>query len=183
TITQQYVRQKYLSNDQSIERKLNEVLLATRVERDMTEQYGSALAAKQEIMFEYLNSTYFGGGAYGVGAAAQTYFRKNVKDLTLSEAATIVAMIPAPSKYDPGVSPRAADARRADVLRQMRELTEAKEGTSVGDNSETGFESAADAQQGVGDQFKGITDAEYQTAVGQHLWWAAFGWPDRPATV
>jgi penicillin-binding protein 1A len=183
TITQQFVREKYLNNDHTVERKLNEILLATRVERDMTEQLGSSQAAKEEIMFEYLNTTYFGGGAYGVGAAAQTYFRKNVKDLSLSEAAMIVAMIPAPSKYDPRVDPAAADRRRLDVLRQMRDLSEAKEGSTSADASDTGFANAADAQRDVGDLYKGVTEAQYETAAGQHMWWSGFGWPDRPATI
>jgi membrane peptidoglycan carboxypeptidase len=163
TITQQYVRARYLNNERSVERKLNEVLLATRFERQLTEELGSAEAAKDEILFQYLNTTYFGGGAYGVSAAAQTYFRKNVKDLTLSESAALVAVIPSPSRYGLRENVTLADQRRIDVLDGMLELSE--------------------AAHEPGDKFEGITQAQYDEAKGQHLWWALFGVPDRPATI
>ena len=119
TITQQYIRNKYLSTERTVERKLNEIILATRVERDMEEKLGSKQAAKEQILFEYLNTTYFGGGAYGAKAAAQTYFRKDVKDLTISEAALLAAVIPAPSRYGPRENPAKAESRRKDVLSEM----------------------------------------------------------------
>src|SRR5690606_36448739 len=71
TITQQLVKNRYLSGERTLDRKLDELILAARLEREMT---------KEEILFEYLDTTYFGGGAYGVGAAAQTYFHKDVRD-------------------------------------------------------------------------------------------------------
>lgn len=182
TITQQYVRAKFLNNQQTFERKLNEVLLATRVERELIEKLGSEDAAKEEILFQYLSTTYFGGGAYGVGAAAQTYFRKPVKDLSASEAATLVAMIPAPSKYDPRINPKVADERRVEVLHQMRILTQEKAGQIDADNTDA-FKTGLDAQRAVGDKFKGITQTEYEDGVGKHLYLAAFGAPDRPFTL
>ena len=66
--------------------------------------------SKDEILFRYLNTIYLGEGAYGVGAASETYFRKSVKDLTLSEAALLAAVIPAPSSYQPRGNPDGADA-------------------------------------------------------------------------
>src|SRR5690606_31047684 len=77
---------------------------------------------KEEILFEYLDTTYFGGGAYGVGAAAQTYFHKDVRDLTASEAALLAGIIPAPSRNGPRENPFGAEARRVAVLDAMLEL-------------------------------------------------------------
>ncbi len=112
TITQQYIKAAYLSPERSVERKLNEAILAARLERELD---------KEEILWRYLDSTYFGGGAYGVGAAAETYFRKNVADLTASEAATLAAVIPAPSRYGPREDPNEAEKRRKEVLAAMLE--------------------------------------------------------------
>jgi penicillin-binding protein 1A len=113
TITQQLVKNRYLSNDRSIERKLDEMILAARLERELS---------KEEILFEYLDTTYFGGGAYGVGAAAQTYFHKPVQDLTTSEAALLAGIIPAPSETGPRENPFGAEARRQLVLQRMLDL-------------------------------------------------------------
>jgi penicillin-binding protein 1A len=122
TITQQYVKARYLTAERSISRKLNEAVLATRVEREMADEYGSTRAAKEEILFRYLDETYFGSGAYGAGAAAQSYFRKDVKDLTLSEAATLAGAIPSPSETGPRENIVLAEAGRQRVLQGM--LTE-----------------------------------------------------------
>ena len=121
TITQQYVKNTYLSNERSVERKLNEAVLATRLERDLAKELGSIRAAKEEILFRYLNTTYFGGGAYGAAAAAQSYFRTDVKDLSISQAAALVAIIPAPSKYGPREDIFKAEDRRKEVLGEMRD--------------------------------------------------------------
>ncbi|MEI7593171.1 MAG: transglycosylase domain-containing protein [Actinomycetes bacterium] len=121
TITQQYVKNTYLSNERSVERKLNEAVLATRLERDLTQQLGSTRAAKEEILFRYLNTTYFGSGAYGAAAAAQSYFRTDVHDLSISQAAALVAIIPAPSKYGPRDDIGKAEQRRKEVLGEMRD--------------------------------------------------------------
>ena len=121
TITQQYVKNTYLSNEKSVERKLNEAVLATRLERDLTQQLGSQRAAKEEILYRYLNTTYFGSGAYGVAAAAQSYFRTDVKNLSISQAAALVAIIPAPSKYGPREDWLKSEERREEVLLEMRD--------------------------------------------------------------
>ena len=122
TITQQLVRERYLSRDRTVERKLNEIILATRFERDLTAELGDERAAKEQILFEYLDTVYFGGGAYGVAAAAETYFRKPVSSLTLSESATLAQLIPAPSKYGPRDNVVVAEQRRRNVLKQMLDL-------------------------------------------------------------
>lgn len=112
TITQQLVKNRYLTNERSFGRKLNEAVLAARIERDRS---------KEEILFEYLDTTYFGSGAYGVGAAAETYFRKPVSELTASEAALLAGIIPSPSDTNPRTDPWAAEERRVEVLRSMEE--------------------------------------------------------------
>lgn len=126
TITQQYIKKTYLSSERTVERKLNEAILAARLEQELS---------KEEILWRYLDGTYFGGGAYGVGAAAETYFRKSVRDLTASESATLAAVIPAPSRYGPRENPAVTEERRKNILRIMfeegyldeAEYTEAKE--------------------------------------------------------
>jgi len=112
TITQQYVRLLYTGNQKSLERKLKEAMLARRVDRELS---------KDEILYRYLSRVYFGGGAYGVGAAAESYFRKSVRDLTLSEAAMLAGIIPAPSRYDPRGNPAGADNQRRLALHKMLE--------------------------------------------------------------
>jgi len=121
TITQQYVKNTYLNNERSVERKLNEAVLATRLERDLTTELGSQRAAKEEILYRYLNTVYFGDGAYGAAAAAQSYFRKDVKDLNASEAAALVAIIPSPTRYAPRENLFVAEERRIEVLGEMRD--------------------------------------------------------------
>ena len=84
TITQQYVRAVYLNDNKTVQRKLNEAVLATRLERDLTKQLGSQHAAKEMILYRYLNTTYFGDGAYGAAAAAESYFHTDVAHLTIA---------------------------------------------------------------------------------------------------
>ena len=112
TITQQLVKNRYLSSERSLGRKLDEAVLAVRLEREMS---------KEQILFEYLDTTYFGGGAYGVGAAAKTYFHTSVRDLSASQAATLAGLVPAPTRYDPRSNPAAAEHRRLLVLREMHD--------------------------------------------------------------
>ncbi|MBA2609603.1 MAG: transglycosylase domain-containing protein [Actinobacteria bacterium] len=110
TITQQYVKNAYTGNERTLTRKIKEAILANRVDRKLS---------KDEILFRYLNTIYLGEGAYGVGAASENYFRKSVADLTLSEAALIAAVIPAPSVYQPRGNPDGANTRRISILKQM----------------------------------------------------------------
>jgi penicillin-binding protein 1A len=110
TITQQYVKNTYVGAERSISRKIREAILASQLDRTYS---------KDEILFKYLDQVYLGEGAYGVGAAAQTYFHKNVKDLTLSEAATLAGLIPAPSYYEPRGNPDGAETKRKIILQNM----------------------------------------------------------------
>ncbi|MGQ0831402.1 MAG: transglycosylase domain-containing protein [Microthrixaceae bacterium] len=112
TITQQLVKNTLTGSQRSISRKIREAVLASQLDRQM---------AKDDILFEYLSIIYLGEGAYGVGAAAETYFRKPVNELTLSEAAILAGLIPAPSRYSPRVDPGTAEIRRVSVLDRMLE--------------------------------------------------------------
>ncbi|MDQ3147034.1 MAG: transglycosylase domain-containing protein [Actinomycetota bacterium] len=113
TITQQYVKNTVLDADQSIERKINEALLALELERRYT---------KERILELYLNTIYFGNGAYGVHAAAKEYFGITAAELSLAQSATLAGLIRAPSAFDPHDAPDAAVARRDHVLHRMAEL-------------------------------------------------------------
>ena len=110
TITQQYVKNVYTNRERTLTRKVREAILANQVDRKYS---------KDEILFRYLNTIYLGDGAYGVGAAAETYFHKAVKDLSLSESALLAGIIPAPSVYEPRGNPDGANLRRLHVLDVM----------------------------------------------------------------
>src|SRR5712664_1169310 len=112
TITQQVAKNMLLTNEISIERKIKEVLLATRIE---------AALPKNRILELYLNEIYLGAGAYGVAAAAQTYFDKSLDELTLSEAAFLAGLPKAPNRYNPVRFPELAKERREWVLGRMAE--------------------------------------------------------------
>ena len=110
TITQQVVKALLLSPEKSYERKAKEILLALRLERQLS---------KDEILYLYLNLIYLGNGAYGVGAAAQEYFGKEVSTLTLAEAALLAGLPQAPSRYSPLRHWDRAKHRQRYVLEQM----------------------------------------------------------------
>lgn len=110
TITQQLARTVFLSQDRTITRKLKEAALAFKLERQLS---------KQQILEQYLNFVYLGSGAYGVADAAWIYFSKTPDQLTLSEAALIAGLPPAPSIYSPLVNSDIALNRRALVLDRM----------------------------------------------------------------
>ena len=112
TITQQYVKNVYTDKERTITRKVREAILASQLDRQ---------ADKEEILFKYLSTIYFGEGAYGVGAASETYFRKPVSQITVSEAAMLSGLIPAPSRYEPRGNPQLAETKRKIVLRKMLE--------------------------------------------------------------
>jgi penicillin-binding protein 1A len=112
TIEQQLVRNLYLSPQQTIGRKLTEACLAVQLDRRWS---------KDRILATYLNDIYFGQQAYGIEAAARTYFGVHAKDLTLVQAALLAGLPQAPSAYDPINRPDAAKERRAEVLRDMLE--------------------------------------------------------------
>jgi penicillin-binding protein 1A len=110
TITQQLVRNLYIGKEVSLDRKIKEACLAQKVEKAHTKGW---------ILATYLNQVYFGSHAYGVEAAAQTYFSKHAADLTLVQAALIAGLPQAPSVYDPFQRPAEAVARRNEVLGAM----------------------------------------------------------------
>lgn len=110
TITQQYVKVATGEDDYSLLRKYREVITAAK----MTKQN-----SKEQILQDYLNMIYFGRGAYGIQAASQAYFGKDVQDLTPSEAAILAGAIQAPSKWDPAKNPSQAQARWNFVLDGM----------------------------------------------------------------
>ena len=112
TITQQFVKNAYLTSQKSIGRKLVEAALAWQLERKWT---------KDEILTAYLNTVYFGNGAYGVEQASKVYFGHGALTLNPAEAALLAGIPEDPSLYDPVAHPRAAKARRNLVLRQLDE--------------------------------------------------------------
>ena len=113
TITQQLAKNAYgAGKERSISRKIREAVLASQLDRSLS---------KERILYEYLSIVYFGEGAYGIGAAAQTYFLKPVNDLDISEAALLAGVIPAPSRFNPRADPGTAEIRRRQVLDAMLE--------------------------------------------------------------
>jgi penicillin-binding protein 1A len=112
TLTQQLARQSFLTLDKTYTRKIQEALLAARIEREYT---------KQQILELYLNKMYFGAGLYGAEAAALGYFGKPARDLTVDEAALIAGLVKSPSTLAPTVNLERAVARRNVVLSAMRD--------------------------------------------------------------
>jgi len=113
TLTQQLARDYFLTREQLFTRKLREAFLAVKIEQEFT---------KEQIMALFLNKMFFGQRAYGVAAAAQVYFNKNLGDLNEAEAATLAGVLPAPSRYNPVYSVANAEVRRGYVLGRMHDL-------------------------------------------------------------
>ena len=112
TITQQIAKSFFLTPERSYSRKLKEAILAQRIEHYLT---------KNEILFLYLNQIYLGEGAYGVAAAASTYFGKPLQDLTLAECAILAGLPPSPNNFSPLRNPKKARERQLYVLNRMVE--------------------------------------------------------------
>jgi penicillin-binding protein 1A len=112
TITQQVVKTFLLSPEKRISRKVKEVMLASRLEQNLS---------KDEILYLYLNQIYFGHRRYGVEEASRFYFGKGVKQLTVGEAAIIAGVVQSPERLSPAKHPRAAKERQRYVLRRMTE--------------------------------------------------------------
>lgn len=110
TITQQLAKNLFLSNERTVERKLKEAYLALWLESRLT---------KREILKLYLDRAYMGGGTFGVQAAAEFYFGKSVKDVSLAEAAMLAGLFKAPTKFAPHINLPAARARAASVLQNL----------------------------------------------------------------
>lgn len=110
TLTQQLVKNAFLTQDQTLKRKIRELFLAIQVEQDYS---------KDDILTMYLNNAYFGRGAWGVQDASKKYFGVDAKDLSVDQAAMIAGMLQSPGGYDPIAHPEAAQNRRNQVLQNM----------------------------------------------------------------
>lgn len=113
TITQQLARNIFLTPEVSLERKIKEVILSLKIEKKFT---------KEEILEFYLNQVYFGAGAYGIQSASNIYFNKDVKTLSLPEAAILAGLPAAPSVYSPFVNFNLAKTRQIQTLERMKRL-------------------------------------------------------------
>lgn len=113
TITMQLARNAFLNADKTLDRKLKETLLAIRLEQELS---------KEEILELYLNKIYLGKSAYGIAAAAETYYGKTLDQLTLAQTAMIAGLPKAPSRYNPIVNPKRALMRRNYILQRMLEF-------------------------------------------------------------
>jgi penicillin-binding protein 1A len=113
TLTQQLAKNLFLTQERTASRKIQEAILALWLERKY---------AKNELLELYVNRVYFGAGAYGVEAAAQRYFAKPARDVTLAEAAMLAGLVQAPSRLAPNRNPQAAQARAELVLAAMGDL-------------------------------------------------------------
>lgn len=126
TITQQLARSLFLSPKRDLDRKLREALLALKME---------GILGKEQILELYLNQIYFGHGAYGLQAAAQTYFGKDISEVTLPEAAFLAGLPKGPSDYSPYLHPESAKRRQGTVLKRMAEegfITAAEQSHAAG---------------------------------------------------
>ena len=126
TLTQQLAKNLFLTQERTLQRKLQEVELALWLERKHS---------KAEILELYLNRVYFGSGAYGVEAAAQRYFGKPAKNVTLAEAAMLAGLVKSPSRLAPNRNPEGAEKRAQTVLTAMAEakfITDAQAQASIG---------------------------------------------------
>nr|WP_228535835.1 penicillin-binding protein 1A [Noviherbaspirillum malthae] len=113
TITQQVARNFFLSSEQTFKRKLYEVLLAWKIEQNLT---------KDQILEIYMNQIYLGQRAYGFSAAAQIYYGKKLSDITVAEAAMLAGLPKAPSAYNPVANPKRARIRQQYILQRMLQL-------------------------------------------------------------
>jgi penicillin-binding protein 1A len=113
TITQQVARNFFLSSEQTFKRKIYEVLLAWKIEQNLS---------KDQILEVYMNQIYLGQRAYGFSSAAQIYFGKSLKEITIAEAAMLAGLPKAPSSYNPVVNPKRATVRQQYILQRMKQL-------------------------------------------------------------
>ncbi|HEX3549865.1 MAG TPA: PBP1A family penicillin-binding protein [Candidatus Elarobacter sp.] len=160
TITQQLARRLFLTNEVSAARKIQEALLAIEIERYYN---------KDEILERYLNIMYFGAGAYGVEAAAHTYFGTDVGHLTLGQSAMLAGLLAAPSDYSPYVNIEHARDRQRHVLQRM---------VDAGFITQDEASEAADAPLGlIGERPQGLQSYRYPyfTTYVTHLLEQQFG--------
>jgi penicillin-binding protein 1A len=127
TITMQVARNMFLTSERTFTRKLYEVLLAFKIESTLS---------KDQILEIYVNQIYLGQRAYGFASAAQTYFGKSIRDVSIAEAAMLAGLPKAPSTFNPVVNPKRAKQRQLYVLRRMHELGHITETQSTGAQNE-----------------------------------------------
>lgn len=144
TITQQLIKLTHLTSEKTLARKAQEAYLAMKLEKQLT---------KTEILEAYINTVYFGGGAYGIGAAAERYFGKSAQELTISEAALLAGIIKSPSSYAPHLNIDAALGRREYVIKAMER---------------EGFISTADANAALDEEVAIVATEE---SAGQYAWY------------
>ncbi|MFZ4529283.1 MAG: penicillin-binding protein 1A [Undibacterium curvum] len=113
TITQQVARNFFLSSEQTFKRKIYEILLAWKIEQNLS---------KDQILEIYMNQIYLGQRAYGFSSAAQIYFGKQLKDISVAEAAMLAGLPKAPSAYNPVANPKRATVRQQYILQRMKQL-------------------------------------------------------------
>lgn len=113
TITQQVARNFFLSSEQTFKRKIYEVLLAWKIEQNLS---------KDQILEVYMNQIYLGQRAYGFSSAAQIYFGKSLKEISIAEAAMLAGLPKAPSAYNPVANPKRATVRQQYILQRMKQL-------------------------------------------------------------
>jgi penicillin-binding protein 1A len=113
TLTQQYVKNAFVGDEQTIMRKVREAVISIQLERDVS---------KDEILERYLNAVYFGEGAYGIEAAARTYFDVSASELDAGQAAALAQLLPAPSARNPRADPEGSVRRRDALLERMVQL-------------------------------------------------------------
>lgn len=145
TITQQIIKQLLLGSEKKYERKVKEAILSFQLENFLN---------KDEILTIYLNQVFFGAGAYGVEAAARTFFGKHVGDLTIAESAVLAGLPKAPSNYNPFRNPGYAKTRQRYVLSHLRELgwiTEAQHKEALAEHLV--FRSMPEPSWGVGSYY------------------------------
>jgi len=143
TVTQQLTKNALLSQEQTYKRKVEELFLAVEIEKAYE---------KEEIMEMYLNQSYFGSGAWGIGNASKKYFNKDIKDVSISEAAMLAGLLQAPSALDPYKNYESAIKRRDVVLGQMKKHEMI---------SETEFEEAKNEKIALKDGGGSVIDRKY----------------------
>jgi len=148
TITQQLAKNLFLTNERSLERKINEAFLAFWLESHLT---------KNQILKLYLDRAYMGGGTFGAVAAADYYFGKPLQSITLAEASMLAGLFKAPTKYSPNVNLPAARSRAVDVLRNM---------------VEAGFVTEGQIQTALRNPATPVTRAKDVTTADYYLDWA-----------
>ncbi|HEX7647806.1 MAG TPA: penicillin-binding protein 1A [Noviherbaspirillum sp.] len=157
TITQQVARNVFLSRELTFRRKINEVLLAWKIERNLS---------KEQILELYLNEIYLGQRAYGFGAAAQIYFGKRLENITTAEAAMLAGLPKAPSAYNPVTNPQRASVRQKYILLRLYQL---------GHITKTEYEAAKAEVLDVKNAGKPDPHAQYVAEMVRQLMYEQFG--------